>query len=97
MIVTELGRHLTRDDIKPISASGRSRAAPSCPSYKTGRAGRGDVGVDRDRARARGDVGGVYCEDCGVSEHHAPWALDPDGARRLWALSEDLVGETLPL
>lgn len=45
--------------------------------------------------------GGVYLEDCQVSrpgvagsfEGLAPWAADPDSARRLWDLSERLVGE----
>jgi NAD(P)-dependent dehydrogenase (short-subunit alcohol dehydrogenase family) len=47
-------------------------------------------------------VGGRYLLDCSISEPyehpeaiggHAPWALDPDAARRLWDLSEELVGE----
>ena len=46
--------------------------------------------------------GGRYLFDCTVSavyDHpealggHAPWALDADRARRLWELSEELVGE----
>lgn len=51
--------------------------------------------------------GGVYCEDCNIA---APlpatdpgftgvraWAIDPDAARRLWTLSEDLLGQTFDL
>lgn len=45
-------------------------------------------------------VGGQYCEDCQaapVSKNGAsgvqPYAVDPLRARRLWALSEELVGE----
>lgn len=48
--------------------------------------------------------GGVYCEDCNVAEAKPaddasftgvrPWAIDPDAARRLWTLSETLLGET---
>ena len=46
--------------------------------------------------------GGRYLFDCTVSAvyahpealgGHAPWALDADRARRLWELSEELVGE----
>jgi hypothetical protein len=49
------------------------------------------------------DVGGRYCEDCGVApvrdgELVAPgvmrYALDPDTAAALWTQSEELVGET---
>lgn len=48
--------------------------------------------------------GGVYCEDCNIAELVAaddpgfsgvrPWAIDPELARRLWALSETMLGET---
>jgi NAD(P)-dependent dehydrogenase (short-subunit alcohol dehydrogenase family) len=46
--------------------------------------------------------GGVYCEDCDISEavpSHSlkengvrPWAIDPGSAKRLWKLSEKLTG-----
>ncbi|HKR90466.1 MAG TPA: SDR family oxidoreductase, partial [Phenylobacterium sp.] len=48
-------------------------------------------------------VGGRYCEDCQVAElsHDPtvrggvqPYALDPEHAKALWALSERMVGET---
>ena len=52
---------------------------------------------------ADGDaVGGRYCEDCQVAETASasitgggvqPYALDPENAERLWAKSEELVGE----
>ena len=54
---------------------------------------------------ALADIGGVYLEDCHISDTvtgpggtdgHAAWALDPDDARRLWAWSEDQVGEHFP-
>ena len=34
--------------------------------------------------------GGLYLADCGIAEP-AAWAVDPDAAARLWALSERLV------
>ena len=37
--------------------------------------------------------GGAYLEDCHVSEA-APHATDPDDAARLWALSEQIVGQS---
>jgi hypothetical protein len=39
--------------------------------------------------------GGTYLADCAVATA-APYATDPDAARRLWALSEPLVGEEFP-
>jgi len=52
-------------------------------------------------------VGGRYCENCHVStvteaqvsrlsEGVRPYALDADRAKALWALSEQLVGESFP-
>ena len=47
--------------------------------------------------------GGMYLEDCGVSrplsdsepmgvDGYRPWAYNPDGERRLWLESLDMVG-----
>jgi NAD(P)-dependent dehydrogenase (short-subunit alcohol dehydrogenase family) len=51
--------------------------------------------------------GGVYCEDCNIAQAVAaddasfagvrPWAIDPDAARRLWSMSERLLGETFAI
>ena len=50
-------------------------------------------------------MGGVYCLDCDVASVLSPdststagvrsYAIDPDAARRLWALSEELTGAKL--
>jgi hypothetical protein len=47
--------------------------------------------------------GGVYCEDCNIALAVAaddkgfagvrPWAIDAEAAKRLWALSEKMLGE----
>lgn len=47
-------------------------------------------------------MGGVYCEDCDISEAVTadslkgngvrPWAIDTELAKRLWQLSEELTG-----
>jgi NAD(P)-dependent dehydrogenase (short-subunit alcohol dehydrogenase family) len=51
--------------------------------------------------------GGVYCEDCNIAaavpaddkgfSGVRPWAIDPDAARKLWTLSEKLLGETFAI
>ena len=51
--------------------------------------------------------GGVYCEDCNIAAPVAaddarplgvrPWAVDADAAKRLWTLSEQMLGETFGL
>lgn len=49
------------------------------------------------------EVGGRYCEDCHVADVAAegsagvrPYAVDPERARALWEMSEDLVEERFP-
>lgn len=37
--------------------------------------------------------GGLLSDERRPSSGHRPYALDPERARRLWALSEDRVGE----
>ena len=47
------------------------------------------------------DRGGVYCEDCDIAAMSKPdsprwtnvaeWAVDDDGAKRLWAMTEEMV------
>jgi NAD(P)-dependent dehydrogenase (short-subunit alcohol dehydrogenase family) len=40
------------------------------------------------------DQGGVYLEDVGISEAVAPYARDTEHAAELWALSENLCGQS---
>ena len=91
MIMTELGRHMTRDDMKELQA--RAKAAPSggLPSFKSIPAGAATA-VWAATASALADTGGVYLADCQLAEASA-YALDPGGAARLWAISEELVGQ----
>ncbi|HZP30911.1 MAG TPA: SDR family NAD(P)-dependent oxidoreductase [Acidimicrobiia bacterium] len=94
MIVTELGRHLNRDDIKQMGERAKARGT-TLPSYKSIEQGAATT-VWCATAPELAGVGGVYCEDCHVSDNHAPWARDPESAKRLWALSEQLVGQEFP-
>lgn len=159
MVATELGRHMSRDDLRNLvsraarslapSSTAATSSAPSAPSTAAAPSTVSPSAVsasaaspsaasashspasapsspesspvpgpsassERRRSAVRtvevgaatsvwaatapelADVGGVYLEDCRISDGHAPWALDPDAARRLWALSEDLVGERFP-
>jgi NAD(P)-dependent dehydrogenase (short-subunit alcohol dehydrogenase family) len=90
-IRTELSKHVTRED-----------APPNWPTeWKTipqGAATTVWAGLVADP----GEIGGRYCEDCGVAaitdDPEARtgvqrFAVDPERARALWAKSEALVGE----
>jgi NAD(P)-dependent dehydrogenase (short-subunit alcohol dehydrogenase family) len=95
MVATELARYFTPEDMQELRD--RARAAPSgggLPSV---------VGVDVGAATSvwaatapeLDDQGGAYLADCAVAVPSA-YAVDPDAARRLWSLSEELVGEHFP-
>lgn len=95
MVATELGRHFTRDDLADLKA--RARSAPGRGGFPQA------VGVEVGAATSvwaatapeLAGRGGAYLADCAVAEA-APYARDAAAARRLWALSEDLVGERFP-
>lgn len=97
-IMTELGRHMTQDDIERLT----SMAPPGGLSFKSVEAGAA-TSTWACSAPELADVGGKYLEDCQVSGPPGTvgdlpgvqdWAIDADAAKRLWAVSEELVGQT---
>ena len=99
MIVTELSRYMTRDDLKLImarvaeSASASASTDSNAGTYKSIKQGAA-TSVWAATALELDGHGGTYLADCQICTTHAPWARDPASARRLWTLSEDLVGES---
>ncbi|QLC23136.1 SDR family NAD(P)-dependent oxidoreductase [Parasphingopyxis sp. CP4] len=98
-IVTNLGRHLNDDDVKFLMAqmqknSGGNAALKSIPQGAA-------TSCYAATAPELEGQGAVYLEDCHVAavddENMAggvrSYALDPDTAEKLWAVSEDLVGD----
>jgi NAD(P)-dependent dehydrogenase (short-subunit alcohol dehydrogenase family) len=104
-IQTELGRHMTPEVVQQmidsINASRQGGAAEF--EWKTIPQGAATSVWAGVVAPADG-VGGHYCEDCHVAAvvdsddfgraGVRPYALDPEHAKALWALSERMVGET---
>jgi NAD(P)-dependent dehydrogenase (short-subunit alcohol dehydrogenase family) len=94
MVATQLARNFTPDVMEDLKA--RAKAAPSGGLPAT-------VGVDVGAATSVWAAttseldaeGGSYLADCAVATA-APYATDLGAAARLWALSEELVGETFP-
>jgi NAD(P)-dependent dehydrogenase (short-subunit alcohol dehydrogenase family) len=96
-IMTDLGRHLTRQTLALMT----ERVGPREMVFKPVEAGAATsvwAGVVADPDA----VGGHYCEDCRVSDVTTDpasttgafaYALDPARAKELWALSERLVGK----
>jgi len=94
-IMTELGRHLQLEDIQYLQT--RSRGM-QFKSVEQGAA----TSCFAATAPELAGRGGLYCEDCHVAavddavdapEGVKSYALDPEAAERLWALSEGLVGQ----
>lgn len=105
VIETELGRHMTEEVREKALAAFRQqfgqKAAIHMKTIAQGAATSVWAGFVADAAQ----VGGRYCEDCGVADVAAvdlgerrgvrPYAVDPERAKALWEKSEELVGEHL--
>ena len=96
MIITDLARHMTSDDLAELQRRAAARAAsgagPGLPNFKSVQQGAATsvwAAVSADMT----DVGGTYCEDAAISVA-ADYATDVDYATRLWSVSEQLVGES---
>lgn len=102
-IVTELGRHLTREDIEVMSkgatVTGRRMTYKSIPAGAA-------TSVWAASSPALEGRGGLYLEDCGIAapasgpgdeKGYLPYALDTTAADRLWALSEQIVAQRFAL
>ncbi len=101
-IQTELGRHMTpalvQDMISSINTANEQAGAPAF-EFKTIPQGAATT-VWAAVVAPADKVGGLYCEDCHVAEPQEVgrggvrgYALDPERAKALWALSEKMVGE----
>jgi hypothetical protein len=71
------------------------RIAKGGISYKSAQQG-ASTSVWAATAAELKDQGGAYLEDCGVSEEFSSYAKDPEAAKRLWAMSEEMVSEPFP-
>jgi NAD(P)-dependent dehydrogenase (short-subunit alcohol dehydrogenase family) len=102
-IQTELGRHLTPEDIQAlldsIAAANPGGAAFEWKTIPQGAA----TSVWAAVVAPAELVGGLYCEDCHVAEPQESadiragvrgYALDAEHAKALWAKSEEMVGES---
>ena len=98
-IMTPLQRHLSQEEMRDagwIDAAGR----PINPNFKSPMQGAATQ-VWAATAATLDGMGGVYCEDCEIAEVNdaetpragvRSYAVDPDQAQRLWALSAQLTG-----
>src|SRR5262245_40698546 len=100
MIITELGRHLQKEDIALMQSRAKERSTAGLASWKTPPQGAATQcwAVTAPELAGRG---ALYLEDCQISGTTPPpgslgaeaWALDPDAPRRLWSVSEETLGD----
>jgi NAD(P)-dependent dehydrogenase (short-subunit alcohol dehydrogenase family) len=91
VIMTELSRHLTDDDLTAL-ASRMPAGALALKDVSAGAATTVYAATSKDLE----GTGGLYLEDCHVADvtpgdgsaGYAPWAMDADEAARLWEWSE---------
>jgi NAD(P)-dependent dehydrogenase (short-subunit alcohol dehydrogenase family) len=98
VIPTNLRRYLTKEMLEMLEA----HAASNPGTEKTIEQGAASTVWAATSADVEGK-GGLYIQDCSVA---APgeaegsavmaYAVDPEAARRLWAISEEMVGQTFP-
>jgi len=96
-IVTELGRHLQKEDIALMNARVPGGKGLQFKPPEAGAA----TQVYAATAPELDGQGGCYLEDCHIAGPRDPdgmegvmdYAVDPEAAVRLWAMSEEILGE----
>jgi NAD(P)-dependent dehydrogenase (short-subunit alcohol dehydrogenase family) len=97
VIMTELARHLTPEDIKDLMDQAPGDDGLVFKPVEAGAA----TSCWAASAPELDGRGGLYLEDCAIAEpvtsdegSHGfmPHAIDPEAAKRLWAISEELHG-----
>jgi NAD(P)-dependent dehydrogenase (short-subunit alcohol dehydrogenase family) len=94
-VATSLARYMSRSDFSQLrkfavaNSAGRGESSDGYLDFTTpeyGAATQVWAAVSPELA----DQGGLYLEDCGISETLAPYAHDAEHAADLWAISEKL-------
>lgn len=102
-INTSLGRHLSEEDAAALMASIKASAeaqGEEPQAFKTIPQGAATTCWAATAEELEG-AGGLYCEDCHVANEDnvnrtggvRSYAVDKDNADRLWAMSEEMVGQ----
>jgi len=100
VIMTNLGRHLDEDDIAYMQERIKTNSQ-SGSGLKTEAQGAATSCYAATAPELEGK-GGIYLEDCHLADIEEestvsgvrPYAIDADNAERLWALSEEIVGQS---
>lgn len=99
-IATNLGRHLSEEDVAQMIANLKKASGGKDFAFKTVEQGAATTCWAATAPEIAGQ-GGVYCEDCHIAEVDdddpvggvRSYAVDPEKAERLWAMTEEMTGE----
>lgn len=104
-IHTELARYMTPDVLQGLMVQIESAQKAGIKGLEFKSIPQGAATSVWAATAPADEVGGRYCEDCHVAEIAAgaatadgvsAYAVDPENAKRLWAKSEEMVGERFP-
>jgi NAD(P)-dependent dehydrogenase (short-subunit alcohol dehydrogenase family) len=87
-VATSLARYMSRSDFSQLRKLADGHLDVTTPEH--GAATQVWAAVSPELA----DQGGLYLEDCGISETVAPYARDTERAAQLWTLSEKLCAKS---
>ncbi len=102
VIMTDLARHMDREDMEHLQKRAVERGQTGGLQMKTIPAGAATSVYTATAPELEGR-GGLYLEDCHIAEIDdnesaaegvRSYALDAENARRLWTVSEQMVGQT---
>lgn len=103
-IQTELSRHMSPGRLEALIKELNASRGPDEPPFVLKTIPQGAATSVWAGVKAPANlVGGKYCEDChvahfenspGIRSGVRPYAVDPERAKALWALSEAMVGES---
>lgn len=103
-IMTPLQRHMPKEEMVALGWIDEDGNVAN-PTFKSPEQGAATQVWAATAPKLEG-MGGVYCEDCNISEMAPedgafygvkPYAIDPDQAVRLWTLSAELTKTDLPV
>jgi NAD(P)-dependent dehydrogenase (short-subunit alcohol dehydrogenase family) len=94
-VATSLSRYMSKGDMRAMMGLGSADRDPAAPPPRLE-----VIPVEQGAATsvwgAVSDeltgLGGLYLADCAISENVAPYAVDPQRAEQLWAISDRLCG-----
>lgn len=100
-IQTNLGRHLSAEDLSALRARMKKNTGDSAQTFKNVEQGAATTCWTATAPELAGK-GGAYAEDCHLAnqDDESPrdgvrsYALDKQNAEQLWSLSEELIGES---